>query len=88
MAWNLPRINPVGKILGKKVAKDRYGQNIEAADNPFEQEKHADDDIHCLGCGKKLKWTGGWSDYCSACRKGNWHDPDCPGCSKCDSYED
>lgn len=36
----------------------------------FEAEAHADDDLKCLGCGCKICYCHGDTDYCSTCRKG------------------
>jgi hypothetical protein len=44
--------------------------------NTFEIEKHADDDLHCIECGKKIRYCHGDTDLCSDCRKGSWTDPD------------
>lgn len=37
--------------------------------NEFENEKHADDDLHCEGCGKKIPYCHGDTDYCNECEK-------------------
>jgi len=66
-------MNPLNHfgIRTRMIRGDTKSYNNSDFENEFEREKHADDNLHCKGCGKKIRYTGGWSDYCSDCRKGS-----------------
>jgi len=42
--------------------------------NAFEEEMHADDDLHCERCGRKIRYCHGDTDLCDQCRKSDAFD--------------
>lgn len=55
--------------MGRRPSTDRWGKNRDP--NAFEMEQHADDNIRCRGCGRKIRYSHGDTDYCSTCNKDN-----------------
>ena len=85
MGWSLPKLNPVGKILGKSLVKDRWTKNKSShlTDKEIDEQRneatHTDVADECYNCFEpfwKSKSTAEDNDrYCSKQCESRWKKP-------------